>query len=170
MNQLDMLGASDDEAVFVDYMSLPQNDKQNPELRQLDIENKTPKPGDHPAVRSEEEEAQFKEAMSAMEQIYSVGKTGVIVLPVDDLVEQGREYISRGWCFLEFCLAMSFHNIANAGVHEPVQRLFDRVEELHGDTVEGFREAFKGTQFTNKGDEGVVLSLFENTLNKDAGH
>ena len=169
MDQLDVLGAADDEGVFVDYMSLPQNDKQNPELRQLESEDNWPKPGEHPAVRSEEEEAQFKEALSAMEQMYSIGKTRVIVLPADDLVEEGREYISRGWCFLEFCLAMSFHNIANAGVNEPVQRLIDRVEELHGDTVEGFREAFKGTYFTNKGDESIVLRLFENTLDKNTG-
>ena len=163
------MGAADDEGVFVDYMSLPQNDEQSPELRQLESENNWPKPGEHPAVRSEEEEAQFKEALSAMEQIYSIGKTRVIVLPVDDLVEEGREYISRGWCFLEFCLATSFQNIANAGMHEPVQRLIYRVKELHGDTVEGFREAFKDTQFTNRGDESVVLRLFENTLKKEGG-
>eukprot|EP00959_Pyramimonas_sp_CCMP1952_P394706 8269849-Pyramimonas_sp.AAC.1 len=60
-----------------------------------------------------------------MEQIYSIGKTQVIVLPMDTAVEKGREYISRGWCFLEFCLSMSFGNIANAGIHEPVRRLID---------------------------------------------
>ena len=66
-------------------------------------------------------------------------------------------------------LAMSFHNIANAGVHDPMQRLIDRVEELRGDTVEGFREAFKDTHITNKGDESIVLRLFENTLENNTG-
>eukprot|EP00959_Pyramimonas_sp_CCMP1952_P064732 1351425-Pyramimonas_sp.AAC.1 len=55
-----------------------------------------PKPGEHPAVRTEVEEVQFKVALSAMEQIYSIGNTPVIVLPMDSCVETGREYISRG--------------------------------------------------------------------------
>ncbi|CAK0897044.1 unnamed protein product [Prorocentrum cordatum] len=165
VHQLDMLQASDSDGVFIDYMSLPQHDKQNLDLQRLELEQRFPKPGQHPAVRTEAEEAQFKQALSAMEQIYSVGKTPVIVLPMDNLVETGKEYISRGWCFLEFCLAMSFDNIANAEVHEPVRRLIVDVRNMKGDTVHGFRKAFKSTHFTNKGDADVVLRLFENTLN-----
>ena len=49
-------------------------------------------------------------------------------------------------------------------------QLIERVvEELRGDTVEGFREAFKDTHITNKGDESIVLRLFENTLDKNTG-
>merc|ERR1711920_427902 len=136
---------------FIDYMSLPQNDKLNPELQRS---------------RSVAEEALFKEALSAMEQVYSVGATPVIVLPMDGAVDEGREYISRGWCFLEFCLALSFGNVANAHIHPPVQHLVDGVKARRGDTVEGFRSAFALTHFTNKGDAGVVLGLFENTLCK----
>ncbi|CAK0825294.1 unnamed protein product [Prorocentrum cordatum] len=165
VDQLDRLGADDADAVFIDYMSLPQNDKQNTELQRLEVEQGMPKPGMHPAVRTEAEEAQFKQALSAMELIYSIGKTPVIVLPMDGAVERGREYISRGWCFLEFCLAMSFDNIANAEIHEPARRLVDDVKRLDGHTVDGFREAFKSKHFTNNGDADVVLGLFENTLN-----
>ncbi|CAK0883545.1 unnamed protein product [Prorocentrum cordatum] len=138
VRQLDMLLAGDDDAIFIDYLSLPQNDKQNPELRRLELEQRTSEPGKHPAVRTEAEEAQFKVALSAMEQIYSIGKTRVIVLPMGSAVERGREYISRGWCFLEFCLAMSFGNIANAEIHEPVRRLVEDVQAKDGDTIDGF--------------------------------
>ena len=99
-----------------------------------------------------------------MEQIYSIGKTPVIVLPMNGDVDIGREYISRGWCLLEFCLSMSFDNIANAGIHEPVRSLMKQMKDLKGDTVDGFREAFKTAHFTSKGDADVVLKLFENTL------
>ncbi|CAK0882362.1 unnamed protein product, partial [Prorocentrum cordatum] len=165
VHQLDMLHASDAHAIFIDYMSLPQNDKRSPELQRLEREQKTPKPGSHPAVRTQAEEARFKKALSAMELIYSVGKTPVIVLPMGSSVETGREYISRGWCFLEFCLSMSFDNIANADIHYPVRCLMADVKNMKGDTVDGFREAFKSTHFTNKGDADVVLALFEHTLN-----
>ena len=97
-----------------------------------------------------------------MEQIYSIGKTNVIVLPMDGDVDTGREYISRGWCLLEFCLSMSFDNISNAEIHQPVRRLMEYVEGMDAHKVEGFREAFKKTHFTNKGDADVVLKLFEN--------
>ncbi|CAK0876251.1 unnamed protein product [Prorocentrum cordatum] len=165
VQQPDMLHASDDHAVFVDYMSLPQNDKLNPELQRIEAASGMPKPGSHPSVRTVAEEAQFKEALFAMEQIYSIGKTPVIVLPMDGDVDAGREYISRGWCLLEFCLSMGFDNISNAAIHEPVRRLREHVESLNGHTVEGFHQAFKLTHFTNKGDANVVLKLFENTLN-----
>ena len=105
-----------------------------------------------------------------MEQIYSIGKTPVIVLPMNGDVDIGREYISRGWCLLEFCLSMGFDNIANATIHEPVRRLTEYVEAMNGHTIEGFREAFKLTHFTNKGDADVVLKLFENTLNLASRH
>ena len=105
-----------------------------------------------------------------MEQIYSIGKTPVIVLPMNGDVDIGREYISRGWCLLEFCLSMGFDNIANAAIHEPVRRLTEYVEAMNGHTIEGFREAFKLTHFTNKGDADVVLKLFENTLNLASRH
>ncbi|CAK0818611.1 unnamed protein product [Prorocentrum cordatum] len=170
VQQLDMLHASDDHAVFVDYMSLPQNDKLNPELQRIEAASGMPKPGSHPSVRTVAEEAQFKEALSAMEQIYSIGKTPVIVLPMDGDVDAGREYISRGWCLLEFCLSMGFDNISNAAIHEPVRRLREHVESMNGHTVQGFREAFKLTHFTNKGDANVVLKLFENTLNLASRH
>lgn len=119
----------------------------------------------HPAVRTEAEEAQFRMALSAMEQIFSVGKTPVIVLPMDGVVEKGREYMSRGWCLLEFCLAMSFENIGNAGIHEPVRRQMVDTKYMNGDTVDGFRRAFAKSHFTKRGDADVVLKLFENTLN-----
>ncbi|CAK0886634.1 unnamed protein product [Prorocentrum cordatum] len=170
VQQLDMLHASDDHAVFVDYMSLPQNDKLNPELQRIEAASGMPKPGSHPSVRTVAEEAQFKESLSAMEQIYSIGKTPVIVLPMDGDVDAGREYISRGWCLLEFCLSMGFDNISNAAIHEPVRRLREHVESMNGHTVQGFREAFKLTHFTNKGDANVVLTLFENTLNLASRH
>merc|ERR1719188_2816996 len=81
-----------------------------------------------------------------------MGTTPVLVLPMGHIVEQGREYIARGWCFLEFCLALSFGNIANMEIHNPVKRLRDEVSRLQGDTVEGFTEAFRGRHFTQSGD------------------
>merc|ERR1711966_278164 len=105
-----------------------------------------------------------------MELIYSMGGTPVIVLPMDDAVSEGTEYISRGWCFFEFCLAFSFGNIINADILPTVRRLYDHVSELQADTAEGFRQGFKETHFTCKGDEHKVLQLFEQTLNKKSQH
>ncbi|CAK0843226.1 unnamed protein product [Prorocentrum cordatum] len=165
VNQLDMLQASDADAVFILLPALAPARQAEPGAAAAGAgatdARARPAPGSPYGGRGE---AQFKEALSSMEEIYSVGRTPVIVLPMEDLVETGREYISRGWCFLEFCLAMSFDNIANAEVHEPVRRLIGDVKNMKGDTVHGFREAFKTTHFTSKGDADVVLRLFENTL------
>ncbi|CAK0897295.1 unnamed protein product, partial [Prorocentrum cordatum] len=171
VRQLNLLGASDADAVFVDFMSLPQNDKAHPELRQLERAGRPcPDPGCHPAVRTAAEERLFKRALSAMEQVYSTGSIRVIVLPMDSSVEAGREYIKRGWCFLEFCLALSFGNICNAEIAEPVALLAEEVKSKRANTVDGFRSAFQHTHFTNKGDADVVLELFENTLDKQTRH
>eukprot|EP00959_Pyramimonas_sp_CCMP1952_P410088 8594920-Pyramimonas_sp.AAC.1 len=70
-----------------------------------------------------------------METMYSVGSTPVVVLPMEEEVERGREYISRGWCLLEFSLALSFGNIANAEVHPEVRRLSESVTAMKGNTV-----------------------------------
>ncbi|CAK0806810.1 unnamed protein product, partial [Prorocentrum cordatum] len=102
VQQVDFLDASDDDAIFVDYMGLPQYNQQDAEYRRLELEGKVPKPGEHPADRTEEEETLFKKALGSMEMIYSVGNTPVIVLPMNDEVAAGTEYFSRGWCFFEF--------------------------------------------------------------------
>merc|ERR1719189_2788659 len=96
--------------------------------------------------------------------MYSIGKIPVVVLPMEKVVEEGREYISRGWCLLEFCLALSFDNIANAEIHPPVSRLIDEMKAYRADTVEGFRAVFEHAHFTESGDNDVVLKLFKNTL------
>ena len=147
-------------------MGLPQNDKMHPDYDQWEKEDKVPKPGEHPAVRTKEEEALFKKALGSMELIYSMGNTPVIVLAMDDEVVAGTEYFSRGWCFFEFSLAFSFDNITNADIHSPLWKMYERAVELEVDTVEGFKKGFKETHFTNKGDEETVFNLFKQTLNK----
>merc|ERR1740121_327507 len=147
-------------------MELPQHDSQDPELQQLEIENNWPKPGEHPAVRTLEEEVTFKRALGNMELLYSMAAVPVIVLPMDGHMEDGKEYIRRGWCFLEFCLAFSFENVANEKFSSSVKNICDQVRDLKADTEEGFRKAFKDTQFTQSGDEHVVLALFANTIGR----
>ncbi|CAK0891489.1 unnamed protein product [Prorocentrum cordatum] len=115
---------------------------------------------------TEAEEDLFKTALSGMELLFSVSNVLVLVLPMDDYVERGKEYITRSWCFLELCLAVSFHNIANAAIHEQARKAVLRVKYLRGHTVEGFRAGLKRTRFTKKGDGGVVLELFERTVSK----
>ncbi|CAK0904973.1 unnamed protein product [Prorocentrum cordatum] len=149
-------------------MSLPQNNKQDPEYRRLEREGRVPNPGEHHAVRTEAEEALFKNALGSMELLYSMGNTPVIVLPMDDEVAAGTAYFSRGWCFFEFALAFSFGNIANAEIHPPVDQMRKRAADLKLDTVDGFKEGFQATHFTNKGDEEVVVKLFEQTLHEKA--
>lgn len=90
----------------------------------------------------------------------------VIVLPMDGHTEEGKSYIRRGWCFLEFCLAYSFGNVANEECHESVKHLCDEIRDSRADTEDGFREAFKGTHFTQSGDESVVLRHFANTISR----
>ncbi|CAK0886750.1 unnamed protein product, partial [Prorocentrum cordatum] len=166
--QLDLLGASDSDAIFIDYMGLPQNNKLHPEYAGFEREGgSVPKPGEHPAVRTVEEEKLFKRALGSMELLYSVAKVPVIVLPMDDaFADANFQYISRGWCFFEFSLAFSFGNIANAEIHIPVGQMIKKAAELNLDTVEGFKEGFKSTHFTSKGDDTVVYQLFTQTLNK----
>ncbi|CAK0883331.1 unnamed protein product, partial [Prorocentrum cordatum] len=168
VEQLDALGAEEEDGVFLDWMSLPQHNQLDEDLARLDKEGKWPLPGTHPAVRTVAEEARFKKALDSMETMYSVGSTPVVVLPMEEEVERGREYISRGWCLLEFSLALSFGNIANAEVHPEVRRLSESVTAMKGNTVAGFRKTFKSTHFTNSGDRKVVLRLFEQTLAKAA--
>jgi len=154
------------QAVFIDYMGLPQNDKQHPEYQSLEREGRVPKPGEHPAVRTVAEEALFQKALSSMELMYSMGNTPVIVLPMDDELDTGHEYLARGWCFFEFSLAFSFGTIGNADFHAPVNTMLTRAADLKVDTVDGFQKGFKSTRFTNKGDQTTVFNLFEQTLNK----
>ncbi|CAK0897524.1 unnamed protein product [Prorocentrum cordatum] len=168
VEQLNLLGASDHEAVFVDYMGLPQHDAQDPDLQRLDGESRWPKPGEHPAVRTEAEELLFKRALGSFEKLYSVAGVRVIVLPMSGRLAAGQDYMSRGWCFLEFCLAYSFGNIGNREVDPDVERLCGIASDLKANTVKGFRKAFQRTHFTCSGDEAVVLRLFEQTLRKKA--
>mmetsp|Transcript_10332 Transcript_10332/g.27436 ORF Transcript_10332/g.27436 Transcript_10332/m.27436 type:complete len:173 (+) Transcript_10332:2-520(+) len=166
--QLDLLGASDSDAIFIDYMGLPQNNKLHPEYAGFEREGgSVPKPGEHPAVRTVEEEKLFKRALGSMELLYSVAKVPVIVLPMDDaFADANFQYISRGWCFFEFSLAFSFGTIGNADFHAPVNTMLTRAADLKVDTVDGFQKGFKSTRFTNKGDQTTVFNLFEQTLNK----
>lgn len=166
VDQLEAVGAEDDDAVFFDFLSVPQHDGQDAELQRLEKEGKWPAPGEHPAVRTVHEEASFKKALSAMGTIYSIANVPVIILPMENEVDAGRDYISRGWCFLEYSLALSFGTIANAEFSPEVQRLKDIVVDMDVTTIEGFRSAFKKTHFTHSGDQEVVLRLFEQTLNK----
>jgi hypothetical protein len=166
LQQLNALGAEDDAAVFIDYSSLPQHDCLNLDLQRLERENRWPKAGEHPAVRTEAEDELFGTALASMELLYSFGSTPVIVLPMDECTTADRRYISRGWCFLEICLALSFGNIVNVELHPPVKLLVEDAIEKEADTVDGFREAFQHTGFTYSGDADVVLGLFEHTINK----
>ena len=145
---------------------LPQHNAQDPDFERLEQENNWPKPGEHPAVRTEADEALFKKALGSMELIYSMSHTPVIVLPMDDKVAPGTEYLSRGWRFFEFCLTFSFGNIRNADIHPPVEEMRRKVAELRSDTVEGFQKGFRATHFTSKGDAAVVSKLFKQTLRK----
>ncbi|CAK0833501.1 unnamed protein product [Prorocentrum cordatum] len=122
VEQLDLLSASDDDAVFIDYMGLPQHDMQNQHLQRLELAGAWPEPGKHPAVRSETDELLFKKALDSMEMLYSVGGVPVIILPLRDnrsesirssprsslslsfraqarALSMSNEYLSRGWCF-----------------------------------------------------------------------
>lgn len=187
VEQLNLLNVSDEAGVFIDYMGLPQHDLQNEDLQRLELEGAWPKPGEHLSVRSEAEEVLFNKALESMEMLYSVGAIPVIVLPVfyarrisrDSSAKQSlstdsstslskhlmsNEYLSRGWCFLEVCLAFAYGNIANAGTDPAVRNLIYAVKRLNADSVEGFREAFKRTHFTCQGDATLVLQLFERTL------
>jgi hypothetical protein len=166
VDQLNTLGAEDDDAIFLDFISLPQHDSQDGELRRLSREGNWPNPGRHPSVRTPVEEEYFNKALGSIESIFSVANIPVIVLPMENEVDAGREYISRGWCFFEFCVALSFGTLANDHIYPEVQRLQEIVEDMGGNTIEGFRKGFKKTYFTNRGDQEVVLRLFERTLNK----
>jgi len=165
VEQLDKLSACDDDAVFMDFISIPQHDFQNPELRLLDSQGSWPMPGTHAAVRTLEEETLFRKSLGSFEVMYSVSSTPVIVLPMSECLDEGSSpYINRGWCYFEFCLSLSFENIINANTLQSVRKLCDDVNAEEGDTVQGFRVAFSSKVFTESGDRDFVKSLFENTL------
>ncbi|CAK0849703.1 unnamed protein product [Prorocentrum cordatum] len=166
-DQLDAMGADDSDCLFADYMSLPQHNMQDPYLQRLEREGNWPEPGTHPSVRTAEEDAIFKTSIDSMELLYSASHTPVIVLPMDECVPAGMEYISRGWCFLELCIAHSFGNIANADMCD-VKLLCEKVRSEGCNTVEGFEVAFLDKRFTYAGDGDIVLRLFEKTVNRKA--
>lgn len=168
VGELDAQGAPDTDAVFIDYMSLPQNNKLDPDLKRIEARGERPGPGEHPAMRSVEEEERFKVALKSMQFIYSVGKTPVIVLPMDELLPSGQTYITRGWCFFEFCLAVSFGNVVKCKNIGEVEILAKQVKDKEAFQPAGFREAFKATRFTQKGDADTVLKLFEDTCDMKA--
>ncbi|CAK0834718.1 unnamed protein product [Prorocentrum cordatum] len=145
VEQLDLLSASDDDAVFIDYMGLPQHDMQNQDLQRLELAGACPEPGKHPAVRSETDELLFKKALDSMQALYSVGGVPVIILPLGvnrsesicsslrsslslssraqtRALSMSNEYLSRGWCFFEFSLALAYGNIANS-VTSPIVKI-----------------------------------------------
>merc|ERR1719188_452200 len=96
-----------------------------------------------------------------MHLLFSVGNTPVIVLPMENECAAGsRNYFSRGWCFLEFSLALSFENIANAGIHARARELCDLAKREGSHTVSGFREALRRKSFTYNKDADVVSDLF----------
>ena len=164
--QLGALGAEDDDGVFFDYMSLPQHDMEDPDLQRLDRAGNWPAPGAHRAVRTDEEDATFKAGLDSMELLYSMGQTPVIILPVDGHIGTGKQYMARGWCFLELCLAVSFANVINSDLDPTVKLLCERVRDQEAHTVEGFHVAFQYKHFTESGDIDVVLRLFSQTVGK----
>ncbi|CAK0792697.1 unnamed protein product [Prorocentrum cordatum] len=157
------MGAADQDGVFRDYLSMPQHDGADAELQRLEEEGSWPAPGMHLAVRSAEEDATFHNALGSMSMVYSTSSVPVVVLPMEGLSE--RSYIDRGWCYLEFCLALSFGIICNEEIHVSVKRLCREAYVQQANTVDGFRQCFESTTFTHNGDAGVVMNLFESTVN-----
>ncbi|CAK0808118.1 unnamed protein product [Prorocentrum cordatum] len=164
VDQLDAMGAADEDGVFMDYLSMPQHDGADAELQRLEEESSWPAPGTHRAVRSAEEDAIFNKALGSMSMMFSTSSVPVVVLPMEGLSE--RAYIDRGWCYLEFCLALSFGIICNEEIHVSVKKLCKKAYVQQANTVDGFMQCFESKTFTYNGDAGVVMNLFESTVNR----
>ncbi|CAK0846678.1 unnamed protein product [Prorocentrum cordatum] len=164
VDQLDAIGAADQDGVFMDFLSTPQHNGADAELQLLEEEGSWPAPGTHPAVRSAEEDALFSKALDSMSMMYSTSSVPVIVLPMEGLCLE-KPYIDRGWCYFEFCLALSFGIICNEEIHVSVKRLCREAFVQQANTVGGFRQCFGCKMFTYNGDADVVMKLFERTVN-----
>lgn len=142
LEELNNCGASDDDAVFIDFSGLTQNPRQGDE-RDL-----------------------FEHAKKMMHYLYSTGSIPVIVLagPFEELQSE-LQYVDKGWCFFEFCLALGFDNIVNVKNNE-VSKLIHHADQGEWTTVAGFTDEFEKKTFTDKGDAQKVITMFENTIQK----
>lgn len=191
VHSLENLLAQHDEVVFYDYASLPQHDGFHPDIRRLYQEIRAgtkkwddfPKPGTHPGVRTVEEEAKFQLAQQGMHNLFTFCTFGVICIPEideftrDEFLQNTTSYMSRGWCYMEFCTALLFDNICNGFTPAVSKVLHDLEESTIPDPDDlseklKFRKApdlhflkdFGGKLFTQAGDKEKVLKLFHNVL------
>lgn len=142
---LDALGAVEDDVVFFDFLSNPQEAKMGWKYDEGEPWEGAPKRSasaepyfEHNRVsfisgRTEQEKASFSYAMWDMGRLYAYQKCEVIVLPAIDSPDSfpGGEvwgmvnatpYEHRGWCCSEFATALKNQRIVNLGDPE-VQRV-----------------------------------------------
>lgn len=121
VEELDYLRAKDNDLVFIDYCSLPQVDQLDKEYRQSILQGQ-PLASDHRALRTPEEEADFRRAISQMDVIYSSMTSKVLIFPsvhelsedLDPVYTKKRpRYRFRGWCCFEYAIAHHFGRIVN---------------------------------------------------------
>ena len=93
VQEMDRLGVSDDELVFLDYCSLPQIDKRHPDFQRLGFTGLAP---GHEALRSATENMEFSDALKDMHLLYTMGFGMVLVLPeVPSNAHNARPYLIR---------------------------------------------------------------------------
>uniref|UniRef100_A0A0G4HJY9 EF-hand domain-containing protein n=1 Tax=Chromera velia CCMP2878 TaxID=1169474 RepID=A0A0G4HJY9_9ALVE len=176
--ELQKVGAHDDDGVFLDFCSLPQKARDVPAeyLRALDpktCDSFGPvKEGKVQLVeRTRQEIRRFHAALWEMSRLYSYMDCKVIVLP---LLEDSSEfpgggeawgrvsttpYVQRGWCITEFSMARLLGRIVNLE-SESVQELL-RLREWP-QSVDEYSKLLHSNdvKFTNKADLAPVLLNF----------
>lgn len=168
VQKLDHQGASDNDLVFYDYLSLYQNDLANDRLWALKKAGKdSPGPGTD-GMRSKAEEDKFVMSLKGVNILYmaSCCKVLIVAEPPSDGEERGdiiegfeantRMYIKRGLCFFEISVSHVFDTIANNSDPD-VQKLIDGLPE---DPVEFKLIVDSQCTFTSKGDYEEVSSMF----------
>mmetsp|Transcript_36028 Transcript_36028/g.103586 ORF Transcript_36028/g.103586 Transcript_36028/m.103586 type:complete len:678 (-) Transcript_36028:162-2195(-) len=163
--QVENLRCADESLVFYDFCSLYQIDKMHPEVAQL-------KPGEnlrpgHPAGITPPQLKATRAATAGIDLLYASAMCEVVVLPtvhnianlVGPVCTRNRlDYINRGWCRIEFCVAKFFGRIANTSVAK-VRALLGQDHALHPEEFER-RLVLGDIAFTSTADKQPALAIY----------
>lgn len=160
VEELEYLGACNQDLVFLDYCCLYQLDKRNKEYREAMAQGRR-LPSDHPALRTARQERCFQEALAHIDIIFASGVSQVVVLPIiHDVSNSGprhsayrQAYKDRGFCCFEFAVAKHFGRVVNC---VPEMECFSP-SALEASVAAG------EVRFCCPWDAGPVLELFRRT-------
>mmetsp|Transcript_35272 Transcript_35272/g.75141 ORF Transcript_35272/g.75141 Transcript_35272/m.75141 type:complete len:647 (+) Transcript_35272:34-1974(+) len=163
--QLTYVSAENSSLVFFDFCSLYQVDKTHSDYRRLQPYDRLR--AGHPAAMTPPQVKAVKAVIARMDTLYASAASEVIVLPVVYKMSEieailwtpiRHDYINRGWCFVEFCVAQMFNRVANA--HLPKTRALLGVNQMIKPEKLDKLLQKKEKEFSIQEDQAAVLPLY----------